>query len=121
MNYSGHRPPKPPPPAKRQVIQMVGTSTPDGDPDLYALCNDGTMWGLNSGGQWVEMPPIPQDESQDPLAKLYAKNVDTTERLLAANRTIEAIQRKADEYVACPAFVVNKIGRELNGLIIDTQ
>lgn len=44
----------------RKPIQLVGTPRTDGDPDLYALCDDGTIWGLNHGGQWVELPSIPQ-------------------------------------------------------------
>lgn len=45
---------------KRKAIQLVATPRTDGDPDLYALCNDGTILGLNHGGQWVELPEIPQ-------------------------------------------------------------
>lgn len=44
----------------RKAIHLVATPRTDGDPDLYALCNDGTIWGLNHGGQWVQMPEIPQ-------------------------------------------------------------
>jgi hypothetical protein len=28
-----------------------------------ALCDDGTMWGLD-GRQWNELPPIPQDAQE---------------------------------------------------------
>jgi len=50
----------------RKVIQI--TSAPwEGSVALTALCDDGTMWEMNSG-RWVELPAMVQDESKDPLA-----------------------------------------------------
>ena len=60
---------------RRIPIQIAMSPYGDGI-ETVALCNDGTLWQLTGHSQWVEMPPIPQDESHDPLAKLYAKHVD---------------------------------------------
>lgn len=55
----------------RKVIQI--SSAPwDGSVAINALCDDGTMWEMN-GGRWVELPAIPQDESNDPLASAVGK------------------------------------------------
>lgn len=46
---------------KRTIIQIaVAPPGGAGDPDLLALCNDGTLWTLTGHAQWVEMPAIPQ-------------------------------------------------------------
>lgn len=58
-----HRTPPPPPPRPpRKAIQIVACTGGHGHPFFYALCNDGTIWQLTTGGQWVEMPAIPQSE-----------------------------------------------------------
>jgi hypothetical protein len=95
-----HRAPPPPPPKPvRQAIQIVGTSTPDGDADLFALCNDGTIWGLGHSGQWVEMPAIPQDESKDPLATLRAKNIDLREKIVDLEKTLDTLRNMGEALV----------------------
>lgn len=54
----------------RKVIQIAATSygeTGDGGgmtPDLYALCDDGTIWNL-VGSNWSLVEPIPQMEAED--------------------------------------------------------
>lgn len=55
----------------RKPIQ-IAISEHQGGVALTALCDDGTMWDLNSG-QWIELPAIPQDESKDPLAVAVGK------------------------------------------------
>jgi hypothetical protein len=80
---------------KRAIIQIAATARPDGDADLYALCNDGTLWGLTSG--WTEMPPIPQDESQDPLSKQTARNMDLSEKLREAEHKLYRLTDLASE------------------------
>lgn len=55
----------------RKVIQI--TSAPwGGSVALTALCDDGTMWEMNSG-RWTELPTMVQDESKDPLAVAVGK------------------------------------------------
>lgn len=97
----------------RKAIQIVATPSSNGDPDLYALCNDGTMWGLNHGGQWIELPPIQQGESEDPLAvatdrierameyssAVIRSNINRSGSLVALN--VNTILRGSDE--ACQA------------------
>lgn len=56
----------------RKVIQITTTSNAVGESILHALCDDGTAWEMQNG-HWHEMPPIPQDESKDPLAEAVAK------------------------------------------------
>jgi hypothetical protein len=65
--------------------------------EAIVVCNDGTMWQLTGSAQWVEMPPIPQDESKDPLHKLYRENVDQTERLSVALHVIDDVRKLAEE------------------------
>jgi len=101
----------------RKVIQFSAAARPDGgDADVYALCNDGTLWQLVTG-HWQEMPAIPQDESKDPLAKLYAKNVDMSDKLVDARQRLDAIQIRADGYAASRHTTISEIGRELTAII----
>jgi len=79
----------------RKPIQIAMSPYGDGI-ETVALCNDGTMWQLTGHQQWVEMPPIPQDESNDPLAKLYAKNVDQAERLGVMSGVIDDVRALAE-------------------------
>jgi hypothetical protein len=51
----------------RQIIQIATTSWGDAQemtPDLYALCNDGSVWNFILGPtpHWKRMPRIPQPE-----------------------------------------------------------
>lgn len=85
---------------RRIAIQLVGTARPDGDAELFALCNDGTMWQLVGSGQWHEMPGIPQTESEDPLAKLYARNVDLNEALRKAKATVAELLKNPNACMA---------------------
>lgn len=55
----------------RKVIQIASAQWGTGVA-LAALCDDGTMWDMNNG-RWTELPAIPQDESQDPLAVAVGK------------------------------------------------
>lgn len=79
------------------MIRMPVSVTTATNGDTVAVCNDGTMWMLNSGAQWVELPPIPQDESRDPLHKLHRENVDQTERLATALHVIDDVRKLAEE------------------------
>lgn len=46
------------PVATRKVVQTTATSE-----TLYALCDDGTIWGIFSLEKgWKPVPPIPQGE-----------------------------------------------------------
>lgn len=49
----------------RRIFQLTAAARPDGSAEVYAICNDGTAWELLNG-QWVQLPPIPQDEAKDP-------------------------------------------------------
>lgn len=62
MRPAQHRPP--PPPRPRKIVQINSCGNRDSGIEIYALCDDGTMWDL-SGGQWVQFPPIPQDHEPD--------------------------------------------------------
>lgn len=80
----------------RMPIQIAVSTTGDGPDDLFALCNDGTIFVIGKSGHWTEMPPIPQDESKDPLHKLYRENVDQTERLAVQLHVIEDVRKLAE-------------------------
>lgn len=54
----GH--PPPPPPRPRKIIQLTATAGTNAEGELFALCDDGTVWTLTYAGQWHEMPAIPQ-------------------------------------------------------------
>lgn len=52
----------------RRIVQIAA----DSKRTLYALADDGSLWGL-CGGSWGPMPEIPQDTSAvepDPIAEL---------------------------------------------------
>ena len=54
----------------RRIVQIAA----DNGRVLYALLDDGTVWGLY-GGSWLRMPDIPQDtpaEAPDPITELEA-------------------------------------------------
>lgn len=94
----------PAPPARpRKVIQMTAASY-DNSVAMTALCDDGTMWDF-IGGRWVELPAIPQDESQDPLANAVSK--------------LQIIQNHADAWRDSPSLdkqgVANVITSILKG------
>jgi hypothetical protein len=76
---------------RRVPLQITMSPHGDGEPDIVIACNDGTMWMLGHGGQWVELPGVPQDESNDPLAKLYARNVDLQESLRTAESKLHRL------------------------------
>jgi len=54
----------------RKVIQLVGVQRPNidmayrvesVDAQVFALCDDGTMWSRRTGqDQWLELPNVPQ-------------------------------------------------------------
>lgn len=55
----------------RKIIQICSNSNTavlDGE-TLYALCDDGTVWGLGysseDGHAWFRQPEIPQDENNN--------------------------------------------------------
>jgi len=49
----------------RRVIQIAAAfaGQASNEPDLVTLCNDGTMWIMGVGGQWHQLPAIPQEET----------------------------------------------------------
>ena len=93
-----HKPAPPPPsPRPRKVVQI--TAAPwDGSVALNALCDDGTMWEMNAG-RWVELPAIPQDESQDPLA--------------VAVGTLQTIRLRAEAWLHSSHSVQRRLGETI--------
>ena len=52
----------------RKVIQIAANSEGDTtDALVFALCDDGTMWGrqIVMDGVWVQLPPIPQPAAKE--------------------------------------------------------
>ena len=43
-----------------KVIQITSTRDADGDPVLYALCNDGSIWRRAWGGIWEQVEDVPR-------------------------------------------------------------
>lgn len=55
---------------KRRAIQITVTQETDARyGELFAICDDGTIWSMTFRGTeldpWVELPPIPQDETNE--------------------------------------------------------
>lgn len=57
----------------RKIIQIAVCGDTPGDPELVALCNDGTVFMLTMKG-WIEVPAIPQPPSQRALMDAIADN-----------------------------------------------
>ena len=60
----------------RRIVQIAATSAAYGD-GVYAICDDGSTWGLSvaeRNKQWFRLPDIPQDEpaEPDPIAEIEA-------------------------------------------------
>lgn len=56
----------------RKIIQITGTGVDNNagtqcDSFLWALCDDGTVWRIADAYGWVAVPPIPQDENEEPV------------------------------------------------------
>lgn len=45
----------------RKIAQIAGSEN-----RIYALATDGTLWEMNSGGHWLEHPPLPATETEWP-------------------------------------------------------
>ena len=55
-----------PAPAPAPVPARVVTAlTFDPDNVIIAACNDGTLWAKDLGGEWYQLPSIPQPEAPD--------------------------------------------------------
>lgn len=76
---------------RRVAIHVAVSPHGDGEPDIVISCNDGTLWMLGHGGQWIELPGIPQDESKDPLAKLHSRHVDLLDAHAAAKTQLHML------------------------------
>lgn len=56
---------------KRKIIQIAAaghanTSATQSDLTMFALCDDGTTWAIDSAKcQWLIFPEIPQPKQQD--------------------------------------------------------
>jgi hypothetical protein len=54
-------------PQLRRIVQISHSSAVDVT-DRYAttgaLCDDGTVWWIEGGGEWIRRPDIPQDEEE---------------------------------------------------------
>jgi len=51
----------------RKVIQIT-ISAGDNWTEVYALCNDGTIWSEATPSNefiWTKLPPIPQDKEEE--------------------------------------------------------
>lgn len=48
----------------RKIIQTAVSSGGDSGDNVFALCDDGTIWFIPEPymGGWIALPPIPQDE-----------------------------------------------------------
>ena len=56
-------PDRPPLAQPRKIVQIaVAPAGTEHEPDVVALCNDGTVWILSIHGQWHQLPAIPQQE-----------------------------------------------------------
>ena len=56
--------------SKRKIIQIAVTQDSTNDPaiTLFALCDDGTVWGSSEVYQWTswkKLPPIPQSMREE--------------------------------------------------------
>ena len=40
---------------RTRVVQIAATTDTDGDPVLYALCEDGSIWVKTHGSAWEEI------------------------------------------------------------------
>lgn len=55
-------------PRVREVVQLVTRDLHEGDAQLIALCEDGSMWlfrgivGGTSSGKWIQITPVPDGE-----------------------------------------------------------
>lgn len=79
---------------RRTPLQIVCSGHAEYPTEIYALCNDGTMWELTRG-HWTELPGIPQDESKDPLAKLHSRHVDLLDAHAAAKTQLHMLSELA--------------------------
>ena len=50
----------------RRVVQLLSRSLYEGDDQVIALCEDGSMWKL-VGVQWKELPSIPTSSNPELL------------------------------------------------------
>ena len=49
----------------RKIVQIQASTIPSGASAVWALCDDGTLWGLSSANDvWVRLTAIPQDAHQ---------------------------------------------------------
>ena len=56
--------PAPAPELTRKVVQIAAFRNRLGCLcELFALCNDGTMWTTDESGPWSQLPAIPQPEA----------------------------------------------------------
>ena len=51
--------PEPAPAPTRKVVQIAAST----GLDVFALCDDGTVWMVASGSTWAQLPAIPQPEA----------------------------------------------------------
>lgn len=49
----------------RRVIQLESFVSKEHQ-QIFALCDDGTIWAYGHAGEWSALPPIPQDKEERP-------------------------------------------------------
>jgi cytochrome c2 len=50
----------------RKIIQIaIGSASDSGySNEVFALCDDGTVWTDSQVGKWIKLPNIPQNETE---------------------------------------------------------
>lgn len=82
----------------RRITQIsTCASDPDHWADVYALCNDGTLFVNTKGRGWVEVEPIPQDPSLDAAVKMRNEYHAMQDKLCIAEDMINEVASLSGE------------------------
>lgn len=78
----------------RRILSIAVSPVEDGESQIIALCNDGTLWGMGHTGNWAQFPAIPQDWSSESVEKQWADLVDAGAEV---RRLEKEVRRLTDE------------------------
>ena len=53
---------------ERSVVGIAAASSPDGE-TVVSICDDGSVWYLQTWLRWEELPPVPGTQRSRDLAK----------------------------------------------------
>ena len=79
----------------RKIVQITTNQDPGEVGELFALCDDGTVWVLSSPAhgrvteQWIQIPNVPQGADSD-------GSVETKSRLRSAGSNRKSRARPAE-------------------------